>query len=411
MKQYLYSADLLLPKPEYRKKWSVIACDQYTSDNEYWQSLEKTVGDFPSTLNLILPEIYLSDAKARIPKINSTMNEYLDGVLYEKKDAMVYLRRTLPSGKIRRGIVACIDLCDYDYKKVTALPIRATEGTVIERIPPRVEIRKDAALEFPHIMLFVDDEKFDIIDPFDEKAQNGDMEKLYDCELLSGGGSVCGYLIGKDEAKKLNCKISEYAKNRQMIFAVGDGNHSLATAKTCFDNLCSKIGYDAASRSPARYALCEIVNIYDECIEFEPIYRVLFGVRDLNIVIDFAKCLRATLSNAPTEKNTEFVICSNDKTYYVGCDNLQNKLPVALLSEFLDGYLKEHGDITVDYIHGEEEARRLAKRDGAMAFLFGGITKDGFFASIEKNGPLPRKAFSMGCADEKRFYFEGRKIK
>lgn len=410
-KKFLYEADILIPSVPDMSKWSVIACDQYTSEPEYWKKLYETVGDAPSTLKLILPEIFLSESKKRIPEINAEMETYKNSVLHTYKDAMVYVERTLPSGLCRRGIVAAIDLCKYDFKTHSSAEIRATEGTVLERIPPRVAIRQDATLEFPHIMLFVDDAQKSVIEPLALDALAGGLEKIYDFDLCAGGGSIRGFLITGALQNKINAAISSLYKGEgDMVFAVGDGNHSLATAKTCFENLKEQIGEEAAMRHPARFALCEVVNIHDECIVFEPIYRVIFGADPEKLISDFCS-LGAQSSLTPSGKGCEFEIISGGRSVFVSFENGEGKLPVAILQEFLDAQKAQFPDIEVDYIHGENSLRALSESEDSVGFLFSGIDKSVLFSSISENGSLPRKAFSMGTADEKRFYLEGRAIK
>ena len=412
MRKFLYETDILLPDNVDMTKWSVIACDQYTSNPAYWENLNREIGDAPSTLRMILPEIYLNESESRIGKINATMAEYQKHTLSVLKDAMIYIERTLPSGKCRRGIVGAVDLCDYDFSKGSVSAIRATEGTVMERIPPRVAIRRNAPLEFPHIMLFVNDEKKQMIESFSAPAASGKMEKLYDFKLCAGGGSIRGFLISKVDREKIHSYLDCLAVGENpLVFAVGDGNHSLATAKTCFEELRREIGDEAAMRHPARYALCEVVNIHDDSIVFEPIYRVAFNVNASELFSDFAALSGATVSDLPSKTGTEFEVLFDGSSRWIRFENPNGKLPVLILQEFLDEYQKSHPQISVDYIHGENSVRELTTKENTIGFLFSGIDKSVLFDSIVKNGSLPRKAFSMGSADEKRFYLEGRAIR
>lgn len=394
-KKYFYPADVLLPKKDF-EKWSVIACDQYTSEPEYWQETEKTVGDIPSALRIVLPEVYLSgDDSEKIASINQNMKDYLENdVFHCYQNTMVYTKRTLKDGKLRHGIVGLIDLDDYSYQKGADTPIRATEQTVIERIPPRVAIRKDASIEIPHVMLLIDDPDRTVIEPITEKTN--EFKKLYDFDLMQNAGHIEGYALNDDGVKKVQYALEKLKNSHSdgLLFAVGDGNHSLASAKECYKQGCG-----------SKYALVEIVNIHDYSLEFEPIYRVVFGA-DNKLIDDFkAYCGNENIN----EKQQKFTcIIGNDETEI--SVNPKGSLPVATLQGFLDEYLKNK-DMKIDYIHGTENVKKLCARENAVGFLFSGMEKDELFEAVSKDGSLPRKTFSMGCADDKRFYLEARKIK
>ncbi len=396
MKYSFNSADIMLPKTGFAK-WSVVACDQYTSEQNYWDEVEKIVGDSPSALNIILPEIYLSDDNSqRIDSINSYMKKYVDEDVFETyENAMIYVERE-SNGTKRLGIVGVIDLEDYDYSKGSTALIRATEQTVLERIPPRVAIRKDAILEMPHVMLLIDDKERKVIEPLANKK--GDMQTAYDFELMQGGGHIEGYFIDKDTQAKVQEALQSLVKNEgDMLFAVGDGNHSLATAKECYRQNPSELN---------RYALVEIVNIHDASIEFEPIYRVLFNVDTEDFMTKFMEA--HAVSTGDVTHDYECVTKNGSENITV---KATAKLPVGTLQVFIDEYLKDNPAVKIDYIHGEQVVYDLCKADNTLGFIFEGMGKDDLFPAVETDGSLPRKTFSMGHAHDKRYYIELRKIK
>ena len=387
------SADILLPKSHF-EEWAVVACDQYTSEPEYWDAVKQAAGDKPSALNVILPEVYLSaDNSERIEKINQNMQNYLDQKIFaEYPNSLIYVERIQSDGKCRRGIVGKIDLESYDYHTGTDAEIRATEQTVLSRIPPRVEIRKNAPLELPHVMLLFDEPDNAIFAYLDANKES--FDKVYDFELMCKAGSIKGYLL--NEAATITV-LSQFAvlkqKNNGFLFCVGDGNHSLATAKEC---------YNLNKTEASRYALVEAVNIHDKALEFEPIYRVVFGVNPQSLMDDFVNTLG--------EGTQKFTCVYGDKTKEIGV-NPTAKLAVGTLQTFLDEYIKNHPEAEIDYIHGEESLKKLASRENAIGFIFNGMQKSELFDAVNADGSLPRKTFSMGHADDKRFYIEARKIK
>lgn len=392
-------ADILLPKDNF-DKWAVIACDQYTSEQKYWDETERIVGSAPSTLRITLPEIYLEDnPEDRIAHINNTMKSYLNSDIFEvNKDAMIYVERMSSNGKVRRGIVGVIDLEDYDYNKGSHALVRATEQTVLERIPPRVKIRRDAALELPHVMLLVDDPNLTVIEPIAQVKDS--LKKAYDFDLMQGGGHITGYFtshtLQEQIGEALNAIIAD--KDDKLMFAVGDGNHSLATAKECYN----------LTKSPdARYALVEVVNIHDESIEFEPIYRVLFNV-DSDKFIDEVKAALGENYSGNDAQIIEYVSAAKSGKILA---KPSSKLPVGTLQAFLDKYLAEHKEVRIDYIHGENVVYDLCKQEKVVGFIFEGMKKSELFDAIKHDGSLPRKTFSMGNACDKRYYIEARKIK
>ena len=411
------SADILLPdftKTD-AKKWAVVACDQFTSEPHYWESAEKEVSNAPSTLRIILPEVYLKETDRRISDINRTMHEYSSQLLISHPDSMIYTQRTQSDGSVRRGIVLAVDLECYDFKKGASSLIRATEATVVERIPPRVAIRRDASIELPHVMLLIDDPDRTVIEPLSK--ENCEV-MAYDTDLMLGGGHITGRFLN-DEAKKsvtkaLNALITPESMEKRygkaglspLLFAVGDGNHSLATAKTIYEELKANIGADAASVHPARYALVEIVNIHDEAMKFEPIYRVMFGV-DPEDVIEKLSAYLSSLSGEADQQTIDYLSKSNSGT--LKALTPVKTLPVATLQDFIDEYLREHKDAEVDYIHGENSVKSLID-DNSIGFIFSGMAKDELFKTVIYDGALPRKTFSMGHAEDKRYYMECRKI-
>jgi hypothetical protein len=418
MKKCYKSADILLPdfdkvSPE---KWAVVACDQYTSEPEYWEKAEKIVGDAPSTLKMILPEVYLSEKDKRIPEINKTMKEYLTDVLKEIPDAMVYVEREQSDGSVREGLLLAVDLECYDFKKGASSLIRATEATVMERIPPRVAIRRDATVELPHVMLLIDDPKKTVIEPL---ANMTGGKVIYDTDLMLRGGHIKGTLID-DKAKlevekKLDALICREGMEERykdaslapVLFAVGDGNHSLATAKTIYEELKAKIGEEAAANSPARYALAEVVNIHSEALRFEPIYRVMFGV-DRRDVVEKLKDYANGLQGNAEPQMIKYIF--DGKSGEIEVKAPVRQLTVGTLQDFIDDYMAGKDGVEVDYIHGEASVEALSRKNGAIGFMFSGMGKDQLFKTVIFDGALPRKTFSMGHAEDKRYYLECRKI-
>lgn len=475
-------ANILLPKDGIdMEKWSVIACDQYTSQADYWKTVEEFVGDAPSTLNVVFPEIYLGNKKndkncacengscaddhttmyasmsdsERIACINSTMEKYLsDGIIQQVvTDGYVLVERTTESG-IRLGIVGLVDLDDYDFDPKNPTLIRATEGTVISRIPPRVKIREHAAIELPHVMLLVDDPVDKADDVSDEgkltdiynigNVEHGIIEyvyslkdsflKLYDTELMHDGGHIRGYAIEGDAAKQVTEAFA--AKQEScggFLFAVGDGNHSLATAKTCWENIkkSGKFTEEQLKTHPARYALVEICNLHSEALEFKPIHRLLTNV-DVKDMLSFfeAEITKQGLesaegdeivfeyiesSNSIDEKSNEKLTHSDENTsghdarictYAINITNRGDRIPVEILQGILDKYIESHEDTQIDYIHGDDALHRLVKETNGCGIFLQSIDKSTLFHAINAGGVLPRKTFSIGEANEKRYYME-----
>ncbi len=420
MKKYLYPADIYLP--DFDKvdgsRWATVACDQFTSEPEYWEGAAEVVSDSPSALNIILPEAYLNETEQRIDKINQTMREYLSDVLVCHKNAMIYLERVQSDGKVRRGIIGAVDLEEYDYSKGSESLIRATEGTVLDRIPPRVEIRRGAEIELPHIMILIDDEQRSVIEPICEKSAG--YELAYDFDLMLGGGHVTGKFIPEADIDSINLALSELATSEQMLkkygincppllFAMGDGNHSLATAKALYEEIKADIGVDAAKSHPARYALCEIVNLHDSALEFEPIYRVMFGVSPESFICDLKAYAKNLCGAEEREQRIEYTY--GDIKGEIVIKSPECQLTVGSVQQFIDSYIKTHEGVEVDYIHGLESTYALAQKPGAVGLTFDGMEKNQLFRTVICDGALPRKTFSMGHAEDKRYYIECRKIK
>ncbi len=392
------AADILLPKSDFTS-WATIACDQYTSEPEYWERVKAAAKNNPSAFDLILPEVYLSsDNSAYIDKINKNMQSFIDSDIFESyRDALIYVERIQSDGKCRRGIVGKIDLTAYDYHSGTTAEIRATEQTVLSRIPPRVEIRKNAPLELPHVMLLFDDVKDAV---FSYLSSNVDsFKKLYDFTLMCDAGSIKGYLLSEPAKDFVLSTLQELKiQNEGFLFCVGDGNHSLATAKEC---------YLLNQTEASRYALCEIVNIHDTALEFEPIYRVVFGVEPESLINDFVNTLGGEYDGADAQK---YICVYGEKERKISIKPTA-KLAVGTLQVYLDNYIKNHDGVEIDYIHGVDSLKKLAYRQNALGFLFDGMQKSELFDAVSLDGSLPRKTFSMGHADDKRFYIEARKIK
>lgn len=414
------AADILLPNFDTvdGSRWAVVACDQYTSEPDYWKRAEALVGDAPSTLRMILPEVYLENAEERVPKINRAMHGYLASVLQEHPHAMLALERTQSDGTVRRGIVGAVDLECYDYRRGSDSLIRATEGTVLERIPPRVAIRRDAPVELPHVMLLIDDPKRTVIEPTLKACAN--QAPLYDFDLMLNGGHVRARLLQTDTQNAVKTTLAALiapdaiaerygdASLSPLLFAVGDGNHSLATAKAVYEEYKAALGAEAAKSHPARYALVEIVNLHDDALQFEPIYRVVFGVDTQELLCDLRRALSAQNGSAAAQT---LVCITREREEVLTVPHPVAQLAVGTLQAFLDDYLTRHPEAVVDYIHGEDSLRALAMQENAVGFLFDGMRKDELFRTVIFDGALPRKTFSMGHAPDKRYYVECRKIK
>ena len=406
IKQCIKADNVLLPNTSDMTAWACIACDQFTSEPDYWNELKSLVGDKKSTLNLTLPEIYLEDEPdARIKKINQNIKQYIsDGTFKALDKGFILTIRKTPFVERRIGLMAAIDLEEYEYLPKSSALIRATEGTIEERIPPRLKIRKDADVEFPHVMVLFDDERREITEKLYENRK--DYKKLYDFTLNMGGGSIEGYFIDDYEAviEKLNQLldkdrlVKKYGKVDEFLFAVGDGNHSLATAKTHWNNVKETLSDEEKSSHPARYALVELVNVYDEGIYFEPIFRYVLGVDKEEF-----------LSGLKSVDGGKMRVYYDGKT--ITKDGV-NGLPegIRAVDKYIKDYIAEHGG-NVDYVHGEDNLAKLVDdRKDAVGILFEKLDKGDLFKYVSANGAFPRKTFSMGEGVEKRYYLEGRRI-
>ena len=419
MKIPFKAGNILIPKKTDMTKWSVVACDQYTSEPEYWNEVTKIVGDAPSTLNLTLPEIYLeeSDVNERIKRINENMNKLLaEDFFNELEDSMIYLERTQSDGKVREGLMGIVDLEDYSYEVGSQTLIRATEKTVIERIPPRVKVRENAKLELPHIMILIDDEKKDIIESLKNKVTETDV--VYDFDLMQNGGHIKGYKLNSDVINESGTKLDKLADKDYfekkynvhdkgiLLFAMGDGNHSLATAKACYENLKKTMSEEEYLNHPARYALVELVNLHSSALEFEAINRVVFDVDSKKLVEELTKYY--TINEKGNGQEFELITSDGVKKLYI--ENPKSNIAVGSIQIFLDEYLKNNSG-KIDYIHGDDVTKELTLKGNNVGFIFKPMKKEELFRTVILDGALPRKTFSMGHSYDKRYYLEARKIK
>ena len=395
-------ADILLPKNADFSKWAVIACDQFTSQPEYWEDVSREVGDAPSTLHMILPEVMLPGTDDQIAGIHKMMDSYLVGdVFAEYQNSYIYVERTLLDGSVRKGLIGALDLDQYDYHPDTDVPVRATEATVQERIPPRMRVRRGAPLEMPHVLLLCDDQKRTIIEPLAAEKEN--MVKVYDFDLCAGGGRIRGWLLSRELTEKVNAALAVYEQEKvPLTYAVGDGNHSLATAKACYEELKKNNPGMDMSNHPARFALVELENIHDEAQQFAPIHRVIAKTNPSELLAYLAKVCTG-------EENCPIPWFSGNEQGVLQLGVQPGQLPLAALQQALDAYLAENAG-EIDYIHGDDVVQKLSAEANALGFLVPGIEKNQFFQSIVTDGILPRKTFSMGHAQEKRYYLEARKI-
>ncbi len=412
MQNIFVPADILLPdfSSVDAGKWSVIACDQFTGDPSYWEKTAEIVGDAPSTLNLILPEIYLEepDVKERIHCIHDTMQSYLKQDLFRTyENAMIYVERVQGNGVLRTGVIGKIDLEAYDYNVGSTSPVRATEATVLERIPPRMRVRAKAPLESPHIMILIDDPEDTAIGAC--TAARDTMQRLYDTELMCGGGSIAGYLMEQPQQEAFQTALTsllQREENRELQFAVGDGNHSLATAKACYEALKTAHPDQDFYDHPARYALVEIVNLHSDALQFEAIHRIVTQTNPDQLMVALTRILE--LSIEPSDQPVTIVQGDMKETLYI--HKKTSNLAVGSLQNALDAYFMANPG-KIDYIHGTETVERLAQRPDSIGFLLPDLHKSLLFPSVQKDGALPRKTFSMGHAEDKRYYMECRSIR
>ena len=399
--------DILVPAVAEPEKFAVVSCDQFTSQRDYWEKLDEFVGDAPSALRLIFPEVYLEDGdyEDRIKNINAAMYDYLDkGVFNTLKDSYILVRRQTAYGYTRLGIVAPVDLEDYSYEYPTEAVIRSTEGVVANRIPPRLKIRKDAPVELPHVMLLLDDRDKTVIEPFYKKRDT--LEKLYDFELNMNGGHLTGWRIDAAEFDAVLDNYVEsikglYGKESTLVFAVGDGNHSLATARAYWKDVKKTLTLEQRENHPARYALVEIENLHCDGIVFEPIHRFVFGVDDSDFVLHMSTALKGKGRLNMFTTNMNYSVAVSDNSVQA----------IADIQAAIDAYISSHPDASVDYIHGLDNLHAVADTSDGVAVEMPCIAKEELFGYVVEHGNLCRKAFSMGEAEEKRYYFEAKRIR
>lgn len=420
----LIAPDVLLPKKGCdMSKWAVVACDQYTSEREYWESLKEEIGSSPSTLKIIYPEVYLEaeDKEKRIEDINKEIDKYLSEDLFDEyKESFILVKRDTESGT-RYGLMAALDLEKYDYSKDSRTLIRATEGTILSRIPPRKEIRKNAKIEVPHIMVLISDEDRKVIEPLRDKRER--LEKIYDVELLKNGGHLTGYLVSSDEDKEMVlCGIKSLYdrldKENPLLFAMGDGNHSLATAKSCWEDIKKGLTEEERENHKARFALVEIENIFDDGLKFEPIHRVFFSIGKESFESLLGAFATFTVKEAKdrdemdrliNSEGQHFGLISSDRLYVYTITSSEKAIAAGTIQLVIDKMLDE-GLGKVDYIHGENVALKIGNEKGNLGIILPDIHKEDFFSDMLKDGAYPRKTFSIGHANEKRYYMEARRI-
>lgn len=434
--------DILLPNNTVNlSTWAVVACDQYTSEPEYWKQVEDIVGDTPSMLHLIYPEVYLQEADntKRIDAIQNAMQTYLSqGVLEHKGAWFILIDRKTSHVASRKWLIVALDLDRYDYRPWSQSLIRATEGTVLDRLPPRIAIRSWASLESPHIMVLIDDEQKTVIEPLFEHI--ADYQKLYDTELMMNGGHITWYKIDQGplisqvvESLSRLMDLSSYqakyglsADAQVMLFAMGDGNHSFATAKAIWEEKKKTLSPQEQLHHPARFALVELVNIHDDGLIFEPIHRVLFNVDEEHLFAAMQEYFshrwsQITLSRFQTKEDMKAHIVTTTSHHRIGFSSLsaygiidisdpRSTLEVGELQSFLDEYLHQHQEIIIDYVHGRDSTISLSQKPHSLWFFLPIMDKKDFFKTVILDGALPRKTFSMGEAEEKRFYLECRSL-
>lgn len=416
-------------------RWSVVACDQFTSQPEYWKETEANVGDAPSTLKLTLPEVYLEaeDEQAKVDAIHATMEQYLaDGTLQEYPKGFMLIERSFGKKYARNGLIVEVDLETYEYKKGAKSLTRPTEMTVEERIPPRLRVRQTATVEIPHIMLLIDDPEETVIEPL--MARKQEFQQIYDTDLMQKGGHIAGWFIPEGvETDRIMALVEQLADRDAfnarydlredyplLNFAVGDGNHSMATAKAAWENIKQNLSEAECENHPARYCLCEIVNIHDKSLEIEPIHRVMFNVDEDELLkaaeeyynthgckLSVRDAAREPYANADEHA---FVLCSTEGRKLLKVSNPAWGIAVATLQNFLDDYLSKNSLTKIDYIHGIDVVDSLSSQAGNVGFILPEVKKEDLFIGVIKDGVLPRKTFSMGEANEKRYYMECKKI-
>ncbi len=405
MNDALKSADILLPKQGIDlSKWAVVACDQFTAQPEYWRETERIVSEAPSALRVTLPEVYLSEAETRIPAIHRTMREYLREGVWQVavKNGFVLVCRETGTG-IRPGLMVCLDLDQYDFNPGSHSLIRPTEGTVVSRVPPRAKIRAGAPVELPHVMMLIDDPGYTIIEPLLEKRDA--LRPLYDLELMQAGGHLKGWAVEGGDVEGVYAAIHKLREHCDgLLYAVGDGNHSLAAAKQCWLDIKEHLSPEQREQHPARYAMVELVNLACPSLIFEPIHRVVYHANANALMSEYKEYLLA--NGAEMGEGDDLIVFTKSSAWRFA----SKQHPLRLLQAFLDDYLARHPEAEIDYIHGDDAVKALVQRGDAVGFMPRAFDKAELFPYIQKWGVLPRKTFSMGEANEKRYYLEARRI-
>ena len=426
MQNCFVPADILLPGAATPlDPWACIAVDQFTSQPEYWQKAEELAKGKPSTLHIVLPEAYLGtpQEESRLAAIRAAMQDYRDNLLTRCVHGYVYVERTQMDGTIRQGLVGAVDLEQYSFKKGSKPAIRPSESTVVARIPPRLKIRRGAQLETPHVMMLADDEACTLIEPI--AAHKAELPLLYDGALMLNGGHLAGWAVedpamidqietalaalGSQEA--FDAKYPDAARRDPLTLAVGDGNHSLASAKACWEELKKTLTPEQAENHPARWCLAEVCNVHSPAIEIEPIHRVLFNVDCAAVLLALITWSDENMAGCcfGGEKKQPFTLAGPHMANVLSFEEPTAPLTVGTIDEFIEYYLERHPEGRVDYVHDEPAVRALCKK-GAVAFLMPPFAKSDLFKGVVMGGVLPRKTFSMGHAEEKRYYIECRKI-
>lgn len=420
----IYPAAVLLPdKGTDMQKWAVVACDQFTSQPEYWEETERLVKEAPSTLRMILPEAYLEEpgAEEKIARIHTAMDTYRKTVLAREINGFIYIERDTGRPEKRAGLVAAVDLEDYSFAKGAKPLIRPSENTVVERIPPRLAVRKGGCLEAPHIMMLIDDEKRSVIEPL--AACKSEMEQVYNTPLMQGGGHITGWAVTeKTLVERLQTAMRQLCSQQSfdekypgaagqppIAMAVGDGNHSLATAKAYWEEVKKDLPQAQQQAHPARYCLVEIVNIHSPAIEVEPIHRVLFGAKQEQVLAEARAFYEENGCVTSGGEGHAFVFCGAGCETALTVSKPKWPIPTGTAEAFLTHYLTAHPEVKVDYIHGADTVRKMAQK-GAVGILLPEIKKGDLFRGVVLGGVLPKKTFSMGHAEEKRYYMECRAI-
>lgn len=420
--------EILLPSPEVDKTaWAVVACDQYSSQPSYWEKVAQLTAGKPSTYHMIFPEVYLDQDDGTIIKtIHTHMRENINnGVLQPVQNHLVLCERTLNNGKKRLGVMVALDLEHYDYNEGAQTLIRATEGTIVDRLPPRVKIRAEAPLEFPHIMVLIDDPTRSVIEPLFAQAS----QELYAVELMQNGGHLRGLQVEDDsiiqrfaaalaalaEPNSFREKYHTDSTQQPLVYAMGDGNHSFATAKAIWEQMKTEQGFHQVANHPARYALVELVNLYDESLEFEPIHRVMFNTDADAVLTAFEgyceeRNIHVTIASDKGDADQVVAFCSQNRNGFLLISDPIQQLATGTLQQFIDHFLAQHPQAKVDYIHGDSTTQALANSAGNIGFLLPPISKDSLFKTVIFDGALPRKTFSMGDAEDKRYYYEARRL-